>query len=1272
MTSFVTNGPDIPDHLLQEHEDGHVVFFCGSGISIPAGLPNFKGLVDNIYEKLGIVKKPPETEAYDKEQYDAALHQLERRLPGGRIAVRNPLPTLLKPKWRRKDALTTHRALLQLARDRKGMSRILTTNFDLIFQRVIQKDKLGIDSFSAPLLPIPKPSRWNGIVYLHGMLPGEPDNAALNRLVLSSGDFGLAYLTERWAARFVSTLFQNYIICFVGYSVNDPVFRYMMDALAADELLGEKKSEAYAFADFSGDENNIREKEVEWKAKGITPLLYEVPENSQDHSALHDTLKNWADTYRDGVRGKEMIIAQHAPIPPLTSSRTDFAVGRVLWALTDGLAARRFADLNPVPPLEWLGPLMENQFEGQDLPRFGITPNGIDTQLSFSILQRPSPYLLSPWMRIVDTGMQEGNWDESMSQLARWLTRHLDDPKLIIWLAGRGGHAHEKFARLIRNRMEELGKLKNDGKQEELERISANAPRAIPEKPMRILWLLLLSGRLKSHDRSYAFRNWLQQIKREGVTPSLRIQLREILAPRVKLRPPYSSRGRGHDRSVPLCIRDIVDWELVLSSDHVHVAFQREINKIEKWQEYLPHLLEDFTLLLSDAVDLMRELEGVNEKRDLSYLHQPSIGEHPQNSNFRDWTALIRLTRDAWLATAQTDPARAASIANSWWQIPYPIFKRLTLFAGTQTDVISAHQALDWLLAENRWWLWSSETKRESLRLLIALASKLVSSDVVKLEQAILEGPPREMYEVVQDENEWLQIVARDVWLRLAKLQASGHEMGKNAKTRLEGLERQFPNWLLAEDESDEFPFWVGEGKWIDETEASKALSMPRRGRELVEWLRKYDSFDSNEKYSWVEHCRNNFPSTACALYALTKEGVWRVTHWRLALQAWSDKELTKRSWRYMGPILNDVYDEDLQTLAHQLACWLQAIAETFESHETIFLNLCRRVLKFDYQDEENNDDSIVVAIDHPVGLVTEALLRWWYRGSPINDEGLPEALKQIFTELCETRISKFRYGRLILAAHVISIYRVDQDWATKHLLSNFDWQHSETEARLAWAGFLWSPRLYRPLLSDIKIPMLETAQRYTALDDIHAEQYISFLTFVALDPGDTFTTEELAGAMKHLPNSGLERVAQTLTSTLEGAGEQRSEYWLNRITPFLKQIWPQSNELITSKISENLALLCINAGDVFPEALNTLFYWLIPIEDPSYPINLLYEAELCKKHPTDALNFLDKIVGENAQWLTDDLQKCLNDIKQADQKLVTDRRFERLNVLYRRQEMGP
>ena len=52
---FVRHGPDIPEGLLQAHEDGRVVFFCGAGISYPARLPGFKGLVQRLFPAVGEV-----------------------------------------------------------------------------------------------------------------------------------------------------------------------------------------------------------------------------------------------------------------------------------------------------------------------------------------------------------------------------------------------------------------------------------------------------------------------------------------------------------------------------------------------------------------------------------------------------------------------------------------------------------------------------------------------------------------------------------------------------------------------------------------------------------------------------------------------------------------------------------------------------------------------------------------------------------------------------------------------------------------------------------------------------------------------------------------------------------------------------------------------------------------------------------------------------------------------------------------------------------------
>ena len=103
---FVANGPDIPETLLDAHEEGRVVFFCGAGISYPAGLPGFQGLVDKIYEFVGTTRTSLEEETYKRGQYDATLDLLERRLPGQRLAMRRVLHDVLRPKLRRKGATT--------------------------------------------------------------------------------------------------------------------------------------------------------------------------------------------------------------------------------------------------------------------------------------------------------------------------------------------------------------------------------------------------------------------------------------------------------------------------------------------------------------------------------------------------------------------------------------------------------------------------------------------------------------------------------------------------------------------------------------------------------------------------------------------------------------------------------------------------------------------------------------------------------------------------------------------------------------------------------------------------------------------------------------------------------------------------------------------------------------------------------------------------------------------------------------------------------------
>lgn len=1269
---FITHGPDIPDALLQAHEEGRVVFFCGAGISYPAGLPGFKGLVEQIYRLNGTTPSDIEQEAFERGQFDATLDLLERRLPGQRLAVRRALTQALKPKLRRKGATDTHAALLQLARSRDGALRLVTTNFDRVFHKAAKRAGQAVQPYAAPMLPIPKNSRWNGVVYLHGLLPEIDDDTALNRLVISSGDFGLAYLTERWAARFVSELFRNYVVCFVGYRINDPVLRYMMDALAADRRLGEVTPQAWALGDCEPGKEH--QKTIEWEAKGVTPILYEVPTGSHDHSALHKTLHAWAETYRDGVLGKERIVVSHALARPSASTQQDDFVGRMLWALSDksGLPAKRFAEFTPVPSLDWLLEAFSDEcFQHSDLVRFGVPPRDeLDAKLQFSLIRRPAPYSLAPPMLLVSGGISGSQWDAVMFHLARWLVRHLDDPRLAIWIAQRGGQLHDRWPWLIEHELDRFASLEREGKTAELDEIRSHAPKAIPGPLMRTVWRLLLSGRVKSPWHDHDLYRWKGRFRRDGMTATLRLELRDLLTPQVVLKKPFRLGDEEASTDEPTRIKQLVDWELVLATDHVHSALHDLVD--EHWTLALPLLLDDFQQLLRDALDLLREMGEADDCSDRSSWDLPSISPHWQNRGFRDWVSLIELLRDSWLALRGIHSIRAARIAERWFDMPYPTFKRLALFAASQDGCISPEQWVDWLLADGAWWLWSTDTGREVFRLFVLQGGQLAGAAQGRLEAAILAGPPRKMYRDDLGPDRWQDLVARSVWLHLAKLAASGLKLGVIAAERLAELSSAYPQWQLAGSERDEFSHWMS-GTGDPDYEESREIDIaPRKRHELVQWLTNPQP-ERRPFYedTWRDVCRTRFFHSLYALCDLALSGVWPTGRWREALQVWSEDRMVLRSWRYAAPLVQTMPDTVVEEIAHGVTWWMEAASKSITRHEEVLLNLCGRVLALPLEARGGMTRNgapigqpVTEAINHPIGHVTQALLNLWFKRNPNDNEQLPAEIELFFTELCDVQVDRFRHGRVLLGSRLIALFRVDRPWTEQYLLPLFSW-NNPSEAKAVWEGFLWSPRLYQPLLIAFKSAFLESAGHYADLGE-HRQQFAAFLTYAALGPTEGYTVEEFRAAIGALPQEGLEESAQALSQALEGAADQRESYWKNRVHPFWEQVWPKSRDLATPRIAESLTRMIIAARSEFPEALASVHDWLQPIEHPHYVVHLLNESGLCNRFPAEALRFLDAVI-DDQQWAPRELGQCLDGIVQAAPQLTQDARYQRLREYSRR-----
>jgi hypothetical protein len=197
-----------------------------------------------------------------------------------------------------------------------------------------------------------------------------------------------------------------------------------------------------------------------------------------------------------------------------------------------------------------------------------------------------------------------------------------------------------------------------------------------------------------------------------------------------------------------------------------------------------------------------------------------------------------------------------------------------------------------------------------------------------------------------------------------------------------------------------------------------------------------------------------------------------------------------------------------------------------------------------------------------------------------------------------------------------------------------------------------------------LKTPFLDTVKHYAKLGQ-RADRFAAFLTYAALNMGDIYTKLEFQEAWAALPQGGLDESAQALVQALEGADEQREDYWTNRIQPFWQYIWPKSLEFGSKSIAESLARLSIAARSAFPKALAAVSAWLLPIEHPDLVVHLLHESKLAERFPEEALRLLDVVIKHQA-WPPTELKECLTSISRKAPELSQDRRYRRLQEYLR------
>jgi len=344
---FLKDGPAIPDDLLIARDESRVVFFCGAGVSrARARLPDFFGLAEGVIQKLGVPtddavckilsvarKIGEETGETGLISADRIFGLLERDfLPRD---IEAAVAEVLRPE--KGVDLSAHRTMLDLATTQEGKVRLVTTNFDRLFEDC--RDNLRI--WQPPRLPDPsRQMEMDGIVYLHGHVTNDYTGAEGDGFIVSSSEFGRAYLSDGWATQFFRGILDRYVVVFVGYGADDPPVQYLLEAL--NRKVG-SRAQIYAF-----QPGVTTDADAKWLHKGVTPIPYDESDN---HRVLWETLSAWSERAKAVEDWYKSVIdlAKKGPEQLQPHER-----GQVAHLVSTAEGARMFSQGDDPPPAEWL------------------------------------------------------------------------------------------------------------------------------------------------------------------------------------------------------------------------------------------------------------------------------------------------------------------------------------------------------------------------------------------------------------------------------------------------------------------------------------------------------------------------------------------------------------------------------------------------------------------------------------------------------------------------------------------------------------------------------------------------------------------------------------------------------------------------------------------------------------------------------------------------------------------------------------------------------
>lgn len=1192
---FFPECPDIPSELIEARDAGEVIFFCGAGVSLArAGLPSFYRLTESVLTDLGAAK---DSDAYRLFQHmldveassgiggllspDRVFGLLERDFSGDEI--NRSVSKLLSPAP--DTDLSAHRAMLTLAHHPDHGVRLVTTNFDRLFDAALP-GLVSRDSQS--LAALSDAEEW-GVIHLHGRVNEGASGRAPSSFVLSTGAFGDAYLANGWAREFVHRVMRDFVTVFVGYAADDPPIRYLLEGMKSGQ--GHRRR-AYAFQSAT-DPAAI----ASWADKGVAPIVYE-----SGHETLWRALDLWADQAKDPQAWASSVLTRAGAGP---TALKPFERGQFAHVIGSRSGARLLAESKQPPPADWLcvmdpslrfrtpdkqtdGPM---QFDGPTVDPFelykldsdstpDITNNGIIKEMKvpeeawdgFRANHRDLEDMKRESVASL-RGSASGSAPDlppRLWHLSIWLSNVAHQPAAP-WWASRQNGLHPQLQQSILLRLQSQ---KDDAR--------------LPA--IRYAWQLIFEAWRERPNTWRDLYDLKGAVADAGWNDAALREYRRVTAAFLKVRSSYFG-------PLPPKVDQEVDVRHLV---HTDVAYPEGYSDIPISEEALKQVIASFRVNLERAA----ELEVAQSYVDLCSIRPDEEKEGDSYKRHHDLSAytlhylqLFNRLRDADKSAAMAEVAR--------WRSEDEVFTRLRIWAAGEADLTKPREAAAIIHGLPDDDFWDSRHQRDFLLSLQMRWNEFSPRDCSRIARRILRGRKRWENEEATDHRvrRAYAVVSRLYWL---------YQQGCGLPFDLEEVTAKYraviPDWSPDEASSTAEDMDGRMYSVVDDTDCSQleGLKAPEVLSTAAKIMREHEQRHSHAR-PFTGLLRSDPQLAFDALTWSSTQGEHPQWAWEALLNLSDNDQPIDLAIEVITAALLDLPDTAIAEIVHTICRWLRVKSKTLAKAEPLFSQLWHRILDVMMGTPAAQRGAIVrgdqepdwpmEAINSPTGNLNEALFGTDKTTDLEKCGGLPSWLTEKLDRLLALDGNPRRFALVLLAERLNWLFYIDPSWTERSLLSVMGAEARGTlDYDAAWAGFLrarHSPTV--ELFARIKDELLKLPAP-AARHERHQYERLAAFLFGAWRPGPAEPPLITDTEMRRALLEGDEQFREQMIWILDRWAPDDLSDWIPLVKRLIGDVWPKQLRANSPNLSRRWLEFLFSNPEMFGEVSEALLPKLSPV----------------------------------------------------------------------------